>query len=68
MESKHADDRVAYANGKQDMIDIILNHRQIVDMNGQDRYIIQKNKENIHMNQNLYSRRYMYMYYGRTRL
>lgn len=25
-------------------------------------------KENIQMNQNLYSRRYMYMYYGRTQL
>ena len=60
MRSKYADDRVAYTNGKQDMIDIILNC--------QDWYIIQKNKENIHMNQNLYSRRYMYMYYGCTRL
>ena len=68
MRSKYADDRVAYTNGKQDMIDIILNCKQIVDMNCQDWYIIQKNKENIHMNQNLYSRRYMYMYYGRTRL
>ena len=25
MRSKYADDRVAYTNGKQDMIDIILN-------------------------------------------
>ena len=25
IESKYADDRVAYTNGKQDMIDIVLN-------------------------------------------
>ena len=27
LESKYADDRVAYTNGKQDMIDIILNYK-----------------------------------------
>ena len=42
LESKYADDRVAYTNGKQEMIDIILNYKQIVDMNCQDWYIIQQ--------------------------
>ena len=41
IESKYADDRVAYTNGKQEMIDIIRNGKQIVDMNCQDWYIIQ---------------------------
>ena len=41
LESKYADDRVAYTNGKQDMIDFILNCKQIVDMNCQYWYIIQ---------------------------
>ncbi|MGL4258206.1 MAG: GrpB family protein [Ruminococcus sp.] len=27
LESKYADDRVAYTNGKQEMIDIILNYK-----------------------------------------
>ena len=42
IESKYVDDRVAYTNGKQEMIDIILNCKQIVDMNCQDWYIIQQ--------------------------
>ena len=34
LESKYADDRVTYTNGKQDMIDIILNCNSIIFMLG----------------------------------
>ena len=56
------DNCIAYTNGKQEMIDIILNGKQIVDMNCQDWYIIhQKQGEHTHESELIFKTLYVHV-------